>query len=248
MNKMDIAGQVAAITGGSGDVGRATAARMLRDGAVVYALDRNVDALDSAVAALPGLRSLPVDLLDEAATKAAFDTIRAETGRLDILANCVGIEGLRAVTEEQDIEVWRRVMEINMTAPLIAAKNAIPLMKVNDYGRMIFLGSTAGKDGNGFGGAYSASKSAVMTFSKSLAKELATTGIRVNCVTPAALDSALYERSSTPASRAAGLARIPMGRLGEVDEVAAMICWLASPDCSFSTGAVFDISGGRSTY
>jgi len=248
MNRMEIAGQVAVITGGSGDVGRATAARMLADGAVVYAFDRNAEALSAAAAALPGLRTIAVDLLDEPATKAAFARVMTEAGRLDILVNCVGIEGLRAVTEEQDIAAWRRVMEINVTAPLIAAKYAIPLMRANDYGRMVFLGSTAGKDGNAFGAAYSASKAAIMTVAKSVGKELATTGIRVNCVTPAALDSALYERSSTPASRQAGVARIPMGRLGEVDEVAALICWLCSPDCSFSTGAVFDISGGRSTY
>ena len=248
MNRMEIAGQVAVITGGSGDVGRATAARMLADGAAVYAFDRNAEALSAAAAALPGLRTITVDLLDEPATKAAFARVMSEAGRLDILVNCVGIEGLRAVTEEQDIAAWRRVMEINVTAPLIAAKYAIPLMRANDYGRMVFLGSTAGKEGNAFGAAYSASKAAIMTVAKSVGKELATTGIRVNCVTPAALDSALYERSSTPASRQAGVARIPMGRLGEVDEVAALICWLCSPDCSFSTGAVFDISGGRSTY
>lgn len=248
MNRMDIAGQVAVITGGSGDVGRATAARMLNDGAIVYALDLNAGALATAAAALPGLRSIAVDLLDEAATQAAFAQVQAEAGRLDILVNCVGIEGLRTTTEEQDIATWRRVMEINATAPLIAAKHAIPLMRAHGYGRMVFLGSTAGKDGNAFGAAYSASKAAVMTASKSLGKELATTGILVNCVTPAALDSALYERSSTPASRPLALARIPMGRLGLVDEVAALICWLCSPDCSFSTGGVFDVSGGRSTY
>lgn len=248
MNRMDIGGQVAVITGGSGDVGRATAARMLADGAVVYAFDRNADALANAALSLPGLRVITVDLLDEEATKAAFEQVGAEAGRMDILANCVGIEGLRSSTEEQDIAVWRRVMEINVTAPLIAAKYAIPLMRKNDYGRMIFLGSTAGKDGNPMGGAYSASKAAVMTLSKSLGKELAKTGIRVNCVTPAALDSALFERSAAPGAREVALGRIPMGRLGEVDEVAALICWLASPDCSFSTGAVFDISGGRSTW
>jgi len=248
MNRMDIGGQVAVITGGSGDVGRATAARMLRDGAVVYAMDRNPEALAAAAAAMPGLRTIAVDLLDEAATQAAFGQVAAEAGRLDILVNCVGIEGVRSSTEEQDIAVWRRIMEINVTAPLIAAKHALPLMRRNDYGRVTFLGSTAGKDGNPMGSAYSASKAAIMTVAKSMGKELARSGIRVNCVTPAALDSALFERSSAPDARQTALGRIPMGRLGEVDEVAAMICWLSSPDCSFSTGAVFDISGGRSTY
>jgi len=248
MNKMDIAGQIAVITGGSGDVGRATAARMIRDGAIVYAMDRNPEALEAAAEALPGLRTIVVDLLDETATDVAFKQVVAEAGRLDILVNCVGIEGVRSSTEEQDIAVWRRIMEVNVTAPLIAAKYAIPHMKLHDYGRIVFLGSTAGKDGNPMGAAYSASKAAIMTVAKSAGKELARTGIRVNCVTPAALDSALFERSSSPDARQTALARIPMGRLGEVDEVAAMICWLSSPDCSFSTGGVFDVSGGRSTY
>ncbi|WP_116131419.1 SDR family NAD(P)-dependent oxidoreductase [Tropicimonas sp. IMCC34043] len=248
MNKMDIAGHVAVITGGSGDVGRAVAARMLADGATVYAFDLNAAALAAAAADLPGLRPITVDLLDEARTRAAFATVQQDAGRLDILANCVGIEGLRTSTEEQDIAAWRRVMEINVTAPLIAAKYAIPVMRLNGYGKIVFLGSTAGKDGNAFGAAYSASKSAIMTAAKSIGKELAQTGILVNCVTPAALDSALFDRSAGPAGRQNAPTRIPMGRLGMVDEVAAMVCWLCSPDCSFSTGGVFDVSGGRSTY
>lgn len=248
MNNMDIKGQVAVISGGSGDIGRATARRMLADGAVVYALDINEQALAKAAQELPGLKTRMVDLLDEAATEKTLADIVAETGRLDILVNCVGIEGVSSPISQCDLSNWKRIMEINVTAPVITTKYAVRLMQERDYGRIVFLGSTAGKDGNANGSAYSAAKSAVMTIAKSVGKELATTGIRVNCVTPAAIDSALFERSSTPDSRKVAPNRIPMGRLGKPDEVAALICWLCTPDCSFSTGGVFDVSGGRSTY
>lgn len=248
MNNIDLKDRIAVITGGSGDIGLATARRMLRDGAVVFALDIDDVALRKAAQDVPGLKIVQADLLVESATERALADIAEKAGRIDILVNCVGIEGVRSPVEEHDIDAWRKIMEVNVTAPVIAAKYAIRLMKRKNYGRIVFLSSAAGKDGNPFGAAYSAAKAAIMALTKSIGKELATTGIRANCVTPAAIESALFNRSASPSGRESAIARIPVGRLGEPDEVAALICWLSSEDCSFSTGGVFDVSGGRSTY
>ncbi|WP_273729186.1 SDR family NAD(P)-dependent oxidoreductase [Brucella gallinifaecis] len=240
--------QVAIIAGGSGDIGRATAQRLLAKGRIVYALDQNDEALNQLKTEIPGIRTHRVDLLDEEATKIVISKIHANHDRIDILVNTVGIEGVRTSIDEHDINDWRRIIDVNVTAPVIATKHTVPFMKQRDYGRIVFLSSTAGKDGNPFFSAYSAAKAAIMALTKSVGKELATTGIRANCVTPAAIDSALFRRSSNENSEKIAIGRIPMGRLGKPDEVAALIEWLTTEDCSFSTGAVFDASGGRSTY
>lgn len=247
MNRMDIAGQVAVITGGSGGVGLATAVRMLEDGAKVIAVDINENALRNIADAHPGIETAVVDLLDETAVEAAVKTIIERHGRIDILVNSVGIEGIRCEVAEHSLSDWQRILAVNLTATFITCKYVIREMKKSAYGRIVNLSSTSGKDGNAQGAAYSAAKGALINLTKSLGQELATTGILVNCVTPAALESELFRRNP-PDRQARALSKIPMGRLGKVEEIAAMICWLSSPECSFSTGATFDASGGRSTY
>lgn len=247
MNQIDLAGRVAIITGGSGGIGLATSRRMVTSGAKVCIFDINEAALAKARDALPGVSAHRVDLLDEAATEAAIAAVVAAFGRIDILVNCVGVEGVTVSVDQHPLADWRRVIEVNLTAPFITSKFAIRHMRKANYGRIVHLSSTAGKDGNPFNSAYSSAKAGIMALTKSMAKELADTGIRVNCVTPAAVESELFNRMPED-RRKASLARIPMGRLGRVDEIAALICWLSSEDCSFSTGAAFDASGGRSTY
>jgi len=247
MNRIDLDGRVAVITGGSGGIGLATARRMLASGAKVSVWDVDATALARAKAGHPDLHTVEVDLLDEAAAEAATATTVAALGRIDILVNCVGIEGVRAAVHDHDFAAWKRVLSVNLDAPFIASKYVVREMLKHDYGRVVHLSSTAGKDGNPLGAAYSVAKAGIMALAKSMGKELAHTGIRVNAVTPAAIEGALFHRSS-PDGPARAVARIPMGRLGREDEVAALILWLASEECSFSTGAVFDVSGGRSTY
>ena len=213
----------------------------------MIAWDINPEALDRVAASLPGIQTMKVDLLDADGVADAFADVQSQEGRLDILVNCIGMEAKRASVEDYDVAEWRRSVEINLTGSFIACKFAIPLMRRNDYGRIVNLSSTAGKDGNPFDSPYSAAKAGIIGFTKSLGKELATTGIRVNCVCPAAIDSPLFSRLP-PEQQAFSIGKIPMGRLGKVDEIAAMIAWLCSEDCSFSTGATFDASGGRSTY
>ncbi|CAO3430174.1 SDR family NAD(P)-dependent oxidoreductase [Azospirillum endophyticum] len=247
MNRIDLDGRVAVITGGSGGIGLATARRMLASGAAVSIWDIDEVALARATAELPALHTVAVDLLDEAATEAAVAATAAVFGRIDILVNAVGLEGVRAAVHEHDLAAWRRILAVNLDAPFIASKHVVREMLKRDYGRVVHLSSTAGKDGNPMGAAYSTAKAGIMALTKSMGKELAATGIRVNAVSPAAIEGALFHRSSPDGPNRA-IARIPMGRLGREEEVAALILWLSSEDCSFSTGAVFDVSGGRSTY
>lgn len=247
MNRIDLDRRVAVITGGSGGIGLTTAARMLESGALVSVWDIDPAALARAKTAHPALHTVAVDLLDETQTAAAAAQTATAFGRIDILVNCVGIEGVRAAVHEHDYAAWKRILTVNLDAPFLASKYVVPEMLKHGYGRVVHLASTAGKDGNPFGAAYSAAKAGIMALTKSMGKELATTGIRVNAVSPAAIEGALFHRSS-PDGSARAIARIPMGRLGREEEVAALILWLASEDCSFSTGAVFDVSGGRSTY
>jgi 3-oxoacyl-[acyl-carrier protein] reductase len=247
VNAIDLQGRVAVITGGSGGIGLATARRMVKYGAHIVILDKNKEALAKAVAELPTVESHEIDLLDENATKETIDGIAAKAGKIDILVNCVGHEGVRANIDEFPLDAWRRTLDVNLTAPFLTSRYVVPHMRRADYGRIVHLASTAGKDGNPGTVAYSCAKAAVIALTKSMGKELAQTGIRVNCVTPAALEGELFNRMP-PERQKLALGRIPMGRLGKLDEIAALICWLASEDCSFSTGANFDASGGRSTY
>ena len=247
MNRIDLGGRVAVITGGSSGIGFAAAQRMAGSGATVALWDIDEARLARAVQQLPEARAYRVDITQEGAVaRAAHDTAR-DMGSIDILVNSAGIAGEQHPVMEFPLAAWQRVMDVNLTGTFLCCKAVVPIMQRANYGRIVNMGSTAGKDGNATVSAYSASKAAVMALTKSLGKELAGTGIRVNCVTPAMIETELVSTMSPERIRTA-VSRIPMGRAGKPEEVAALIAWLSSEECSFSTGAVFDISGGRSTY
>jgi NAD(P)-dependent dehydrogenase (short-subunit alcohol dehydrogenase family) len=247
MNRIELTGQVAIVAGGSGGIGLANVDRLTASGAKVLVWDINAAALTDAVSSRPDLVSTQIDMLDDAAVSDAMTAAYDRFGRIDILVNCIGVEGVRASVVDCDVGAWRRSLEINLTATFIACKFGAREMLKRDYGRIVNLSSTSGKDGNPFDAPYAAAKAGIMGFTKSLGKELASTGIRANCVCPAAIDSPLFSRLK-PEQQQFSISKIPMGRLGKMTEVAALIAWLCSEDCSFSTGATFDISGGRSTY
>jgi len=247
MNRIDLAGKRAVVTGGSSGIGFATAQRFAESGAAVLLWDIDQAGLDASQARLPGARGYTVDITDEDAVAAAVRDVVADVGGIDILVNSAGVAGEQHPVTDFPLAAWKRVLEINLTGTFICCKAVVPVMQRADYGRIVNLASTAGKDGNALVAAYSASKAAVIALTKSLGKELALTGIRVNCVTPAMIATELVNTMGPERIKTA-LARIPMGRAGRPEEVAALIAWLASDECSFSTGANFDISGGRSTY
>jgi len=237
-------GRVAVITGGAAGIGRATAERMAAEGAKVSVWDISAEALaDCAFAA----HTAQVDQSDEAAVIAAAQDVVAKLGRLDILVVSAGITGPNTTLETYPSDAWRKVMAINVDGTFYCNKAVVPLMKANGYGRIVNIASVAGKEGNPNASAYSTSKAAVIGMTKSLGKELAKDNITVNAVTPAAVRTAIFDQM-TQAHIDFMLSKIPLGRFGTVDENAAMICFLASEEASFSTGAVFDTSGGRATY
>ena len=246
MNQIDLKGRVAVITGGAQGIGYATAERMLRSGAAVVLWDIDQAKLDEAVKSLSALgscRGTVVELTDDAAVAAAT----AEAGRIDILVNNAGITGGNGTTWELDPLVWKRVIDVNLIGPYLTGRHVVPVMLKAGYGRIVNIASVAGKEGNPNASHYSASKAGLIALTKSLGKELANKGILVNAVAPAAARTAMFDQMSQQHLDYM-LSKIPMGRFLEVQELAAMVSWLSSEDCSFSTGAVFDITGGRSTY
>ena len=250
MNQVDLRGRVAVITGGAQGIGYATAERMLASGASVVLWDIDAARLDQAVAALASRGPVSTDrveLTEEDSVAAAAAATLARHGRIDILVNNAGITGGNAPTWELDPAVWRRVVEVNLIAPFLACRAVVPQMIAQGYGRIVNIASVAGKEGNPNASHYSASKAGLIGLTKSLGKELATKGVLVNAVAPAAARTAIFDQMA-PEHIAFMLGKIPMGRLVTVEEVAAMVCWLASEESSFSTGAVFDLSGGRATY
>ena len=250
MNQVDLRGRVAVITGGAQGIGYATAERMLASGASVVLWDIDAARLDQAVAALASRGPVSADrveLTEEDSVAAAAAATLARHGRIDILVNNAGITGGNAPTWELDPAVWRRVVEVNLIAPFLACRAVVPQMIAQGYGRIVNIASVAGKEGNPNASHYSASKAGLIGLTKSLGKELATKGVLVNAVAPAAARTAIFDQMA-PEHIAFMLGKIPMGRLVTVAEVAAMVCWLASEESSFSTGAVFDLSGGRATY
>lgn len=248
--QIDLKGRVAVITGGARGIGYAAAQRMLASGATVVLWDMDGGKLEEAKAELAAagqVSSDVVELTDEASVKAATDAVAARHGKIDILVNNAGITGGNAKTWELDPAVWRKVIDVNLVAPFLVCHAVVPKMLANGYGRIINIASIAGKEGNPNASHYSASKAGLIGLTKSLGKELAQSNVMVNCITPAAAKTDIFYQMK-PEFIQFMLSKIPMGRFVEVDEIAAMIAWLASEDCSFTTGAVFDISGGRGTY
>jgi 2-dehydro-3-deoxy-L-rhamnonate dehydrogenase (NAD+) len=229
MNRLDFAGRNAIVTGGAQGIGAAIVKRLRDSGAKVIVWD-----LDG---------SPKVDVSDPASIAQALKTV----DKVDVLVNNAGIAGMNKPTVDYPIEEWERVLRINLTSQFLCCRAVAPLMVKAKYGRIVNIASIAGKEGNPNAVAYSASKAGVISLTKSLGKELAQSGVLVNCVTPAAAKTAIFDQM-TESHINYMLSKIPMNRFVTVDEVASLVCWLASEDCSFTTGGVFDISGGRATY
>lgn len=242
------AGRVALVTGGASGIGFATARRLVAEGARVVIWDVNPASLARALAVLgDAATGRQVDVTDEDAVVRAMDATVAAAGRLDVLVNSAGITGPSLPFWEHTLADWRKVLDLNLTGIFLVSKAAVEPMTRSGGGRIVNLASIAGKEGNRLQAAYSASKAGVIGLTKSMGKDLVERGILVNAIAPALILSEL--NAQMPESQLAFvLAKVPMGRPGTVDEAAAMACWLASSDCSFSTGAVFDLSGGRATY
>ena len=250
MNQIDLKGRVAVITGGAQGIGYAVAERMLKSGAEVVLWDIDAVRLADAENVLGALGKVSTSIVELTMAPdidaAAADAVKAH-GKIDILVNNAGITGGNAPTWELSPEVWQRVIDVNLVGPFLTCRAVVPQMLKQGYGRIVNIASVAGKEGNPNASHYSASKAGLIALTKSLAKELATKGILDNAVSPAAAKTAIFD-SMTEQHIAFMLSKSPMARFLEVGEAAAMIAWLSSEECSFSTGAVFDLSGGRATY
>lgn len=241
-------GRSAIVTGGASGIGLDVATRLAAEGAKVCLWDLDAGALAEAAARTGAHHVRALDISDaEAVARAVDESVTALDGRLDVLVCSAGITGPNTPVRDYPVDAWRRVIEVNLTGLFLCNRAAIPAMERGGYGRIVNIASVAGKEGNPTASAYSASKAGVIGFTKSLGKELAASDIRVNCVTPAAVRTAIFDQMSQ-AHIDFMLSKIPLGRFGGIDEVTALVTWLASQECSFSTGAVFDVSGGRATY
>ncbi len=246
MTNYDFRGRTAIVTGGSQGIGLAVVQRMRAAGAQVAILDRVAPAREDK-SWNESVISFTVDVTDAAAVSAAANAIAERFGRVDILVNSAGIAGPNATLWQYSVEEWRRVIEIDLFGTFLTCRACIAHMLKNGWGRIVNISSIAGKEGNPNASAYSAAKAGVLALTKSLGKELAATQIRVNAITPAAVRTAIFDQM-TEEHIEMMLSKIPLGRFGTVDEIAALCMWLCSEDCSFSTGAVFDVSGGRAVY
>ncbi|MEM9342371.1 MAG: SDR family NAD(P)-dependent oxidoreductase [Pseudomonadota bacterium] len=242
MNQYDLTDRVAVVTGGAQGIGAAIATRLVDSGATVFLWDRD-EALAAQTAAAIGATAVPCDITDFDSITRALDA----SGPVDILVNSAGIAGPNAPVAEYDIAAFRQIVDINLTGTFLVNKAVVPGMQARNYGRIVNIASIAGKEGNPGASAYSASKAGVIALTKSLGKELASHDIAVNCITPAAARTAIFDQMSEE-HIAYMLSKIPRNRFVLVEEVASMVTWLVSAENSFTTGAAFDLSGGRATY
>lgn len=250
MNQIDLKDRVAIVTGAARGIGYAIAERLLHSGASVSIWDLDTEAMAEAALELSKIGPVHVSQVDvtraESVDAAAAKTVEA-FGKIDLLVNNAGIAGSTAKTWELPVDEWRRVVEIDLVGPYLCCRAVVPHLLKNGYGRIVNIASIAGKEGNPNASHYSAAKAGVMALTKSLGKELATSNITVNCVTPAVIETDILKQVGQNHIDYM-LSKIPMGRFGQKHEAAAMVAWLLSEDCSFTTGAVFDLSGGRATY
>jgi 2-dehydro-3-deoxy-L-rhamnonate dehydrogenase (NAD+) len=248
MNQLDFKGRHAVVTGGATGLGYAIASRLIASGGSVTIWDRDLAGAQRAAKVLgPQAHAVEVDVSAHASVQQAVGATLAQSQRIDALVNSAGITGPNVKLWDYPVDAWRQVMDVNLTGLFMCCREIVPVMRAADYGRIVNIASVAGKDGNPNASAYSASKAAVMALTKSLGKELADTGVRVNCVTPAAVKTAIFDQMGEEHINFM-LSKIPMGRFGTPEEIAAMVGWLCTEECSFSTGAVFDLSGGRASY
>jgi NAD(P)-dependent dehydrogenase (short-subunit alcohol dehydrogenase family) len=250
MNAIDLTDRSAVITGAARGIGFACAKRFLQSGAIVTIWDKDEAAIAAALAKLRDfgtVHATGVDVTDAPSIDAATRAAEAAMGRIDILVNNAGISGPNKTTWDYAPDEWRNVLEIDLTSAYLCARAVVPGMRSRAYGRLVNMASVAGKEGNPNASAYSAAKAGLIGLTKSLGKELAGSGVMVNCVTPAAAHTDLFAQM-TKEHIDYMRSKIPMNRFVEPDEIAALVAWLSSADCSFTTGAVFDISGGRATY
>jgi 3-oxoacyl-[acyl-carrier protein] reductase len=249
-NQIDLDGRCAVVTGGAQGIGRAIAQRFLDSGAAVAIWDRDVRLAEETAQALKArgrVVAFAVDVADYASVERGRDMTLKGFGRIDILVNNAGIGGPTQATWEYPLDAWRQVMAVNLDGPFHCCRAAVPHMIAANYGRIVNVASVAGKEGNPSASAYAAAKSGVIALTKALGKELATYDIAVNCITPAAARTRILDQV-TKEFIDFMLAKIPRGRFVQVEEIAAMVAWLVSAENSFTTGAVFDLSGGRATY
>ncbi|MES1973997.1 MAG: SDR family NAD(P)-dependent oxidoreductase [Pseudomonadota bacterium] len=241
------AGRTAIVTGGASGLGRAVAARIVQEGGTVAIWDANAEALAASRAEIGAAHVAAIDVTDFAAVEIAARASAAVLGKVDILVCSAGITGATVPVHEFPVESWRRVIDINLNGLFYCCRAVVPLLLANGYGRIVNVSSVAGKEGNPNASAYSASKAGVIGLTKSLGKELAEKGVIVNAITPATFESPILEQ--LPKSQVDYMrSKIPMGRLGDVSETAAMVCFMASEECSFTTASTFDTSGGRTTF
>jgi len=240
--------RTAVVTGGASGIGLAIAARLSAEGAAVSLWDLHENTLVSAKKETRAVHVVALDIADSAQVAQGIDaSVSALGGKLDVMVTSAGISGPNAPVSEYPLDAWRRVIDVNLNGVFLCNRAAVPHMGRNGYGRIVNIASISGKEGNPHAAAYSASKAGVIGLTKALGKELSHTEIRVNCVAPAAVRTPLFDQM-TQEHIAFMLSHIPLGRFGTLDEMASLVCWLASEECSFSTGAVFDASGGRATY